>query len=244
MRPQVCGRGAAARGAAIFGDFGAAGETASQAVLSPPAAGPESPAGREAEVTDGGHGARSSPYLVKEAVDWPAKQRGGGGAAPASRRELGGGWWRSLPTPPPALHASQRLRCSVPDRTARIGGVGACGPRGTVVAGSGVMQRWMPGLGGEGCLPPGKHHWEPGVSGRDGRRPQVEPGLPAWREGCGRTTLCTEIFLFCNWATRGLPKVTSGLCSWKLRAAPTPPEAGEGQTSLGEEGADVASRTP
>lgn len=58
VRPQVRRWGAAARSAAIFGHFGAAGappaarEAAARAALSPPAAGPESPAGRGAEVTD------------------------------------------------------------------------------------------------------------------------------------------------------------------------------------------------
>lgn len=54
VRPQVCGGGRrrARRGAAIFGDLGAAGappaarEAAARAAPSPPAAGPESPAGR------------------------------------------------------------------------------------------------------------------------------------------------------------------------------------------------------
>lgn len=58
VRPQVRRWGAVARSAAIFGHFGAARappaarEAAARAAPSPPAAGPESPAGRGAEVTD------------------------------------------------------------------------------------------------------------------------------------------------------------------------------------------------
>lgn len=65
VRPQVCGCGVVARGAAIFGHFGAgrappiAREAAAWAAPSPPAAGPESPAGRGAEVMDWGRRARS-----------------------------------------------------------------------------------------------------------------------------------------------------------------------------------------
>lgn len=124
VRPQVRGRGAGARGAAIFGDFGAARETASRAAPSPPAAGPESPAGRGAEVTDGGRGARSSPYLVKEAADWPAEQRGGGGAA-ARLRGAGG---------PAAAGVPPRARSSGRPRGPGRAGRGVRDPGGLVPA--------------------------------------------------------------------------------------------------------------
>lgn len=42
------------------------------------------------------------------------------------------------------------------------------------------------------------------VSGRGGPSLPVKRGLPAWAGGCGRAAFCTEIFLFCNWAVRGL----------------------------------------
>lgn len=161
VRSQVCGQGAAARGSAIFGDFGAARETASQAALSPPAAGPESPAGRGAEVTDWGRQARSSPYLVKEAVDWPAEQKGAVAGRPRRLRGSGEWGWPSLPIPPPALRASRRPRSSVPCPALTVGDVGACGPRGQVVADSGEDAEVDAWWGRRGEVPPGKHHRKP-----------------------------------------------------------------------------------
>lgn len=69
VRLQVCGREAAARGAAIFGDFGAAGappaarEATARAVPSRQAAGPESPAGRGVGGSNG-RGPRRAPRLI------------------------------------------------------------------------------------------------------------------------------------------------------------------------------------
>lgn len=139
VRPQVCGLGVAARGAAIFGDFSAAWETASRAAPSPPAAGPESPAGRGAEVTDRGRRALSSPYLVKEAADWPAEQKGGGGAAPEPPRWHGRGR-RSLPIPAPSRLPETPLLGARPSRES--GGIGL--PVAPEV-------RWSQGVGGCGA---------------------------------------------------------------------------------------------
>lgn len=188
--PQVCGWGAAARGAAIFGHFGAAGappaarEAAARAAPSPPAAGPESPAGRGAEVTDRGRGARSSPYLVKEAADWPAEQRGGGG----------GGRAAAAPTPSPALAGPRDPAASWPARREN-GGWGCARPPRS----GGGERSWGAG-GGEG-RPPAR---EAAPATRRTRmrgcgvRPEIERGL----EPCA--VFCAVIFLFCSWAVRGL----------------------------------------
>lgn len=179
MRPQVCGRSAAAIGAAIFGDFGAARETVSRAALSPPAAGPESPAGRGTEVTDGGRRARSSPYLVKEPADWPSEQRGGGGAAPAPPRGGGRRGGCRSPPPRPALRGSQGPR-RLPARP------GCDGPGWGMVRGGGVPVSAEVGgaeldarRAGQGRPPPGKNPPKPGVRGRGGAWPQVERAHPS-----------------------------------------------------------------
>lgn len=198
VRPQVCGLGVAARGAAIFGDFSAAWETASRAAPSPPAAGPESPAGRGAEVTDRGRRALSSPYLVKEAADWPAEQKGGGGAAAAPPRWHRRGR-RSLPIPAPSRLPETPLLRAKPRRES--GGIGL--PVAPEV-------KWS--QGGGGCGARCRAGWRRGATAsweappaarsegtRWGQAPG-ERGLPSPRGVCGSAALCAESFLFCNWA--------------------------------------------
>lgn len=91
--PQVCGRGAEARRAAIFGEVGPRPSRRREA-----RGHPESPGGRSGRGTR----PRSSPYLVKQAAHWPAGQR-----AAAGKPGLGG-----RPPAHPAPRVPETLSCA------------------------------------------------------------------------------------------------------------------------------------
>lgn len=136
------------------------------AALSPPAAGPES---RRAGGGSNGRGAparRSWPYLVKEAADWRAGQRGGGGAAP--------GRW-SGPAPPRGWGGSRAWGASERGESRCRG---RRGMRGCLPLGSGRAA-------GAGRARPGAHGAQ-GAGPRaviflfcSGASPKVAPG-PSW----------------------------------------------------------------
>ncbi|XP_074200066.1 uncharacterized protein LOC141573673 [Camelus bactrianus] len=194
VRPQVCGSGTAARGAAIFGHFGAAGappaarEAAALAAPSPPAAGPESPAGRGAEVTDRGRRAPSSPYLVKEAADWPAEQRGGGGrpgrgrGGPGASEGAGRGGGRPPLPPPPTPWPSgvQEARLHLVTAGRESGGWGCTWPQrsGGGGVGGAQLEAWRGWRGGD--HPPGRHHPESGLR-KQWCREVTSPCKEVWR---------------------------------------------------------------
>lgn len=184
------------------------------------------------EVTDGGRRARSSPYLVKEAADWPAGQRGGGGR---QGREPRG---RRRPPPPPPAPRDPAAQRQAPPRQWGWGCVWGTPPppprsggrRGRVRCGA----RCPAGEQGSD-RPSGKQHRKPGTRGRGGARLQVELGPRAGRRGRGSTAFCAVIFLFCNWAVRGLAQGHLGAVLWEAQGRPHPAGVpGEGTLRPGQ----------
>ena len=68
-----------------------------------------------------------------------------------------------------------------------------------------------------------------------------ETDLQALCRGLGNAALfCAVIFLFCNWQCEASPKVNSGLCSWKRKAAPSSLKMERPRNPLGGDHTNVA----
>lgn len=235
VRPQVCGGGRrhARRGAAIFGDFGAAE--------------PRPPLGKP---RPGQPRPRPPPALSHRPGGGGSNGLGALGALLAlfsqgGSRLAGGtkGRWRAAGAGAEGVAAVPHLHPRFPrPRSSAAGpaatvGVGLRVPPPPVrwPQGVGGMRGQMPGWGGGEWPPFWKHRRKPGIRGRGGAQLQVEPGPLAPRRGRGSTAFCAVIFLFCNWAVLGLAQGHFG-------AAPTPPASvgrgprGRGSPWLGRAG--------
>lgn len=82
---------------------------------------------------------------------------------------------------------------------------------------------------------------ESAVRGRCGSRDRApQRDLQALRRGLGNAAFCAVIFLFCNWQCEASPKVISGLCSWKRKAAPSSLKMEKPRNPLGGDHTNVA----
>ena len=73
-----------------------------------------------------------------------------------------------------------------------------------------------------------------------GTEPHKERDLQTLRRGLGNAAFCAVIFLFCNWQCEASPKVISGLCSGKHKAAPSSLKMERPRNPLGGDHTNVA----